>query len=84
VAREAQEVDVVGLDVTGTLPAACVASVKNSTPFSWHSAPISRIGLSVPTSLLAHISATRIVSGAQRRARPFDTDAARSCRVAGR
>ena len=48
---------------TGTLPAACVASVKKSTPFSWHRAPISRTGLSVPTSLLAHISATRIVSG---------------------
>jgi hypothetical protein len=48
---------------TGTLPTAWVASAKSSTPFSWHSAPISRIGFKVPISLFAQIRATRIVSG---------------------
>ena len=46
---------------SGILPGHCVASVWNSVPFCLHSAPISAIGCSVPTSLLAAISDTRIV-----------------------
>ena len=47
----------------GRCPAACTASVWNSTPFSRQTAPISPIGRIDPISLLAYIRLTRQVSG---------------------
>ncbi len=41
------------MTLNGTLPTACTASVWNSTPRSWQSSPISRMGCSTPISLLA-------------------------------
>ena len=66
---------------TGSLPTTCVASVKKRAPLSWQRAPISRIGLSVPTSLLPHMTVTRIVSSriasriASALTRPFSSGA---------
>ena len=46
----------------GRCPAACTASVWNSTPASRQTAPISRIGRMEPISLLAYMMETRHVS----------------------
>ena len=46
----------------GRWPAACTASVWNSTPFSLHTAPISGMGRMEPISLLAYMMVTRQVS----------------------
>ena len=46
----------------GRWPAACTASVWNSTCFSWHRAPISSMGWMEPISLLANMMLTRAVS----------------------
>ena len=47
----------------GILPTAWAASVWKTTPRSWQSRPISAIGLSVPTSLLAAMIETSTVFG---------------------
>jgi hypothetical protein len=47
---------------TGTWPTACTASVWNGMPCVWATSASSRIGLTVPTSLLAHITVTRATS----------------------
>ena len=64
---------------TGRMPTACTASVCSGTPYSWAMAASSRIGLTVPTSLFAHItetSATRSGSLGERGAQRLRADAA--------
>ena len=45
----------------GSFPAACTASVWNSTPFALHTLPISATGSTVPISLLANMTDTASV-----------------------
>ena len=61
VAGEREDVDVVGVTLTGILPTAWTASVWKRTPFSWQSSPISRMGWMTPISLLAYMMETRMV-----------------------
>ena len=81
VSGKAQQIDRAGLDVDGTLPTAWAASVWKTMPRSWQSRPISAIGLSVPTSLLAAMTETRTVRSV--RAAAIDRRINPSMRVAG-
>ena len=62
---------------TGTAPTACTASVWNGTPNSCATSASARTSLTVPTSLLAHMTLTRATSpgwaaSASRRRRDVD------------
>ena len=64
---------------TGRIPTACTASVWIGTPYRCATAASSRIGLTVPTSLLAHITDTsggRLGLGGERRGQCLGLDPA--------